>query len=93
MPIFQDADRQQKEADVKIKNAKYVLGIDIGTTSVKVTVIEEKTSKIVVEHSKPTDSYIVQNDTKSEQDIGRIVDTLDHCMEKISKKILKQVSN
>lgn len=69
-----------------------MLGIDVGTTSVKITVIEEKTSKIVAEHSKPTDSYIVQNDTKSEQDISRIVDALDNCLEKVSKKILRQAS-
>ena len=84
-------DNLHQDGDGKSKNSKYLLGIDMGTTSVKITVIEEKSSKIVAEHQKSTESYIVQNEIKSEQDVVRIVDALDHCMDKISKKILKQV--
>ncbi|XP_065223973.1 sedoheptulokinase-like isoform X2 [Planococcus citri] len=86
-----EIDTLQKEGDGKGKNSKYLLGIDMGTTSVKVTVIEEKTRKIVAECSKPTESYEVQNEIKSEQDVVRIVEALDHCMDKIPKKILKQI--
>lgn len=86
-----ELDNPHHEEDGKSKNCKYLLGIDMGTTSVKTTVIEEKTRKVVAEHSKPTESYIVQNEIKSEQDVVKIIEALDHCMSKISKKILKQV--
>lgn len=88
---MQELDNLHQEGDGKSKNSKYFLGIDMGTTSVKITVIEEKTRKVVAEHNKPTESYIVQNEIKSEQDVVKIIEALDHCMSKISKKILKQV--
>ncbi len=71
---------------------KYVMGIDMGTTSVKVSIISADSNCVIAEHSDSTDTYVINNDTKSEQNISKIVQCLDSCMQSFSEEILKKVT-
>ncbi|XP_062341298.1 sedoheptulokinase [Osmerus eperlanus] len=72
---------------------KYVLGIDIGTTSIK-AVLLDLTSKAVLENSSlPTKADIVANGGSNvkEQDTGQIINVLNKCIASLPGNKLKDV--
>nr|XP_023027508.1 sedoheptulokinase-like [Leptinotarsa decemlineata] len=74
--------------------AEYVLGIDIGTTSVKVCIVNTKTSEVAAQHLKDTQSNI-PSDTGpggNKQDVPKIISALNLCVSKLPKQLLQEVS-
>ncbi|KAJ0004291.1 hypothetical protein NQD34_010505 [Periophthalmus magnuspinnatus] len=71
----------------------YILGIDLGTTSVKAVLLESGTRVVVASYSMQTSSDIIDSsDIKAnEQDTGRIIDTLNQCIQKLPADKLKHV--
>lgn len=72
----------------------YVLGIDIGTTSVKVCVYNPKNNEIVAQNGKDTQSYVPsdQGIEGNKQDVPKIISALNNCVAKLQKTLLQQVS-
>ena len=70
-----------------------VLGMDIGTTSVKVSVVDPKTNEIVATQSKDTQSNVPsdQGTDGNKQDVPKIISALNTCVAKLSKDLLRQV--
>lgn len=66
--------------------AAYVLGVDVGTTSVKAVLLDPRTRTAVETQCLPTEAEIT--DTSSgkakEQDPGRIIDALNRCVSLLS---------
>lgn len=71
-----------------------VLGIDIGTTSVKVCIVNTATNEVVAKHSKDTQSNVPsdQGTDGNKQDVPKIISALNTCVAKLSKDLLRQVS-
>ena len=70
-----------------------LLGIDIGTTSVKVCLVDPKTRQITSKQSKDTQAN-VPSDLGSEgnkQDVPKIISALNSCVSRLPKDQLKQV--
>ena len=65
----------------------YILGLDLGTTSVKACLIDKETTKIVIKQSKAT-----QAGEGAEQDVSKIISALHNCLGRIPKDYLKNVS-
>ena len=71
----------------------YILGIDMGTTSVKVAVVDTDEVSVLYEFSKPIpDAYIVHNNEYSEQCVQFMVTQLDHCVGNIPSDLARKVS-
>ncbi|XP_072302700.1 sedoheptulokinase [Eucyclogobius newberryi] len=72
----------------------YILGIDLGTTSIKTVLLEFSSRTVVASYSMQTSSDIEDNSgTKTrEQDTGRIIDTLNQCIQKLPANKLKHVT-
>lgn len=72
----------------------YVLGIDMGTTSVKVCIIDLN-KEVVASVSKPTVADIPSDyaGPGSLQDVPKIIEVLQECVEKLPKEHLEQVKN
>ncbi|KAG5866199.1 hypothetical protein JTB14_031869 [Gonioctena quinquepunctata] len=73
----------------------YVLGIDIGTTSVKVCILNTKTREVEARQLKDTLSNI-PSDTGpggNKQNVPKIISCLDMCVSKLPKDLLQQVSS
>lgn len=72
----------------------YTLGIDIGTTSVKVCILNVKTGDIVAQHVKDTQSNIPSETGPggNKQDVPKIVSALSLCVSKLPKQLLQEVS-
>ncbi|XP_072382089.1 sedoheptulokinase-like [Diabrotica undecimpunctata] len=73
---------------------KHILGIDIGTTSVKVCIVNEDTHDVEVQHVKDTQSNI-PSDTGpggNKQDVSKIVSALNLCVSKLPKQLLQEVT-
>ncbi|KAJ8947007.1 hypothetical protein NQ318_019088 [Aromia moschata] len=73
---------------------QYTLGIDIGTTSVKVCIVSTKTSEVIAQHVKDTQSNI-PSDTGpggNKQDVPKIISALNLCVSKLPKQHLQYVS-
>ncbi|XP_055004864.1 sedoheptulokinase [Boleophthalmus pectinirostris] len=72
----------------------YILGIDLGTTSIKVVLLESGTRDVVASYSMQTSSDIVDSSgiKANEQDTGRIIDTLNQCIQKLPADKLKNVT-
>ena len=70
-----------------------VLGVDLGTTSVKVSVVEPNKRTVIQSCSEPSNANI-QSDCPlgDEQDAVRIVKCLDECVGKFDRKILNKVT-
>lgn len=70
-----------------------VLGIDIGTTSVKVCVVNVKTQEIVAKHNKDTQSDVPsdQGTEGSKQNVPKIISALNTCVAKLPKDLLRKV--
>ncbi|XP_030754440.1 sedoheptulokinase-like isoform X2 [Sitophilus oryzae] len=73
---------------------KYILGIDIGTTSVKVCIINTKDHNVEAQHGKDTQSNI-PSDTGfggNKQDVSTIISAVNLCVSKLPKQLLQKVS-
>ncbi|XP_040005507.1 sedoheptulokinase isoform X2 [Xiphias gladius] len=73
----------------------YILGLDVGTTSVKAALLETDSRAVVVAHALPTASDIVDNSAikAKEQDTGRIIDTVNRCVGLLPRDKLQRVTN
>nr|XP_046267008.1 sedoheptulokinase [Scatophagus argus] len=75
--------------------SRYILGIDIGTTSVKAVLLESGSRAVAVSHGLPTTSDIIDNSgiKAKEQDTGRIIDTVNRCIGLLPRDKLQHVSS
>lgn len=71
----------------------YTLGIDIGTTSVKVCILNVQTGDIAAQHVKDTQSNIPSETGPggNKQDVPKIVSALNICVSKLPKHLLQGV--
>jgi sedoheptulokinase len=70
-----------------------VLGIDIGTTSVKVCLVDPNSKQVMAKQTKDTQAN-VPSDLGSEgnkQDVPKIISALNSCVSRLPKDQLKQV--
>ncbi|XP_039612479.1 sedoheptulokinase [Polypterus senegalus] len=74
-------------------SAQYVLGIDLGTTSVKAVLLESMSKKIASSETRPTKAEVLSDlgPQAKEQDVGRIVNALNECMAVLPKDQLQKV--
>lgn len=72
---------------------KLILGIDIGTTSVKVVVIDSVSNEIIAQQSKDTQANVPSDQGKegNKQDVPKIISALNACVAKLKKDLLSQV--
>lgn len=70
----------------------YVLGIDMGTTSVKVCIVDHS-KEVIASVSKPTAADLPSDyaGPGSLQDVSKIINVLQMCMEKLPKGHLEKV--
>ncbi|TMS14151.1 Sedoheptulokinase [Larimichthys crocea] len=73
----------------------YILGVDVGTTSVKAVLLETGSKAVVAGHALPTSSDIIDDSgiKAKEQHTGRIIDTLNRCISVLPADKLKHVSS
>ncbi|XP_059206938.1 sedoheptulokinase [Centropristis striata] len=73
----------------------YILGVDVGTTSVKAVLIETGSRSVAASHTLPTTSDIIDDRgiKAREQETGRIIDTLNRCIGLLPRDKLQQVSS
>lgn len=70
---------------------KLILGIDVGTSSVKISLLDSVTLKSVFAKSIPTNAKINPSHQKGdEQDVFKIFDTLQECL-KLSGNLMNKV--
>jgi len=70
---------------------KLILGIDVGTSSVKVTLLDSHTLKSLQTKSVPTKANVSPSHKKgNEQDVVKIVKALKECLT-LSESLLKKV--
>ncbi|XP_070699806.1 sedoheptulokinase [Pempheris klunzingeri] len=71
----------------------YVLGVDLGTTSVKAALVESCSRAVAASHVLSTTSDVPDDGgiKAKEQDTGRIIDTLNRCMGLLPRGKLRQV--
>ncbi|XP_043465417.1 sedoheptulokinase-like [Leptopilina heterotoma] len=70
-----------------------VLGIDIGTTSVKVVVVSKETKEIVARQSKDTQANVPSDlgIEGNKQDVPKILSAVHNCVSRLPKDLLRQV--
>uniref|UniRef100_A0A672GDR7 Sedoheptulokinase n=1 Tax=Salarias fasciatus TaxID=181472 RepID=A0A672GDR7_SALFA len=68
--------------------SSFILGLDLGTTSVKVVLVESDSKAVAASHSLPTVSDL--SDAK-EQDTGRIIDCVNRCVSHLPREKLQHV--
>ncbi|CAJ1064392.1 sedoheptulokinase [Xyrichtys novacula] len=73
----------------------YILGIDVGTTSLKAVLLETDSRSVIETQALPTTSDIVDNSgTKvKEQEPKRIIEVLDRCIAQLPREKLQRVSS
>lgn len=73
---------------------KYILGMDIGTTSVKVCVFDPATKEVIAKQSKDTAANIPsdQGVEGNKQDVPKIVSAVHICVSRLPKEILRHVT-
>ncbi|XP_043910264.1 sedoheptulokinase [Protopterus annectens] len=74
-------------------STRFILGIDLGTTSVKAVLLEAKSGTVAASYSRQTEADI-QSDVEprgKEQDVERIVNTLDKCVAALPRHLLQRV--
>lgn len=64
----------------------YILGIDLGTTSVKACLIDPQTLKVLAKQSKDT-----QAGEGAKQDVSKIISAIHNCIGRIPRDLLKNV--
>ncbi|XP_043094242.1 sedoheptulokinase [Puntigrus tetrazona] len=74
-------------------SAGFVLGMDLGTTSVKVVLLDARSKTVTDSKSFPTNSDIssTSDEHAKEQDPSLIISALDQCMDALPKDKLKKV--
>uniref|UniRef100_A0A8C4STC3 Sedoheptulokinase n=1 Tax=Erpetoichthys calabaricus TaxID=27687 RepID=A0A8C4STC3_ERPCA len=74
-------------------SAQYVLGIDLGTTSVKAVLLESRSKKVASSEIRPTKAEVLSDlgPQAKEQDVGRIVNALNECVAVLPKDQLQKV--
>ena len=74
-------------------NESYVLGIDLGTTTVKVALVEFHTKHVVQTKSRETHASVVSElgSAGNEQDVGKILTALQFCVSGLPKESLTRV--
>lgn len=65
----------------------FVLGLDLGTTSVKVCLVDAQSLKVVAKQSKDT-----QAGEGAEQDVSKIISAVYNCLGRIPRDLLKNVT-
>lgn len=73
--------------NAKMARPNYILGLDLGTTSVKACLIDKESRKIIAKQSKAT-----QAGEGAQQDVSKIISALHNCLGRIPKDLLKNVS-
>ncbi|XP_031712824.1 sedoheptulokinase isoform X1 [Anarrhichthys ocellatus] len=73
----------------------YILGVDVGTTSVKAVLFETGSRSVAASHALPTSSDIIDHSgiQAKEQETGRIIDTLNRCIGLLSRDKLQHVTS
>ncbi|KAM3965706.1 sedoheptulokinase [Aphomia sociella] len=73
---------------------KYILGMDIGTTSVKVCVYDPDTKELVAKQSKDTAANIPsdQGIEGNKQDVPKIVSAVHYCVSRLPRDVLRHVT-
>ncbi|XP_044078036.1 sedoheptulokinase [Siniperca chuatsi] len=73
----------------------YILGVDVGTTSVKAVLLESGSRAVAASHTLPTTSDIIDNSgiKAKEQNTGRIIDTLNRCIRLLPRDKLQHVGS
>ncbi|XP_068186586.1 sedoheptulokinase isoform X2 [Antennarius striatus] len=74
--------------------SSYILGIDVGTTSVKAVLLETGSRSVIASHTLPTASDIIDSTglKAKEQHTGRIIDTLNRCIGSLPRGKLQHVA-
>lgn len=72
----------------------YILGVDLGTTSIKAVLLDSVSQVVVASHSLQTVSDIVDSSgiKAKEQDTGRIIHVLNECIRQLPADKLKNVT-
>lgn len=72
---------------------EYILGMDIGTTSVKVCVFDSSNKEVVAKQSKDTAANIPsdQGIEGNKQDVPKIVSAVHGCVSRLPKDVLRHV--
>ncbi|CAH1105025.1 unnamed protein product [Psylliodes chrysocephalus] len=72
---------------------RYVLGIDLGTTSIKVSIFNVDTKEVVDQCTQVTNSDVaVEIEGAHEQSVPKIIDVLNSCLEKIKPNFRRIIS-
>ncbi|XP_015241323.1 PREDICTED: sedoheptulokinase [Cyprinodon variegatus] len=73
---------------------KFILGIDVGTTSVKAVLLAADSRTVAVGHSEPTAANLsdVRGIKAKEQDPGLIINALNRCLAQLPRDKLQHVS-
>ncbi|KAM6911689.1 sedoheptulokinase [Lycodopsis pacificus] len=73
----------------------YILGVDVGTTSVKAVLFETGSGSVAASHALPTSSDIIDHSgiQAKEQETGRIIDTLNRCIGLLPRDKLQHVTS
>lgn len=77
-----------------MSDRQLLLGIDIGTTSVKVCVVDSETKEVIASQQKDTQAN-VPSDLGTEgnkQDVPKIISAFTACVSRLPKDLLRQVS-
>ncbi|XP_049823756.1 sedoheptulokinase-like isoform X3 [Aethina tumida] len=71
-----------------------ILGIDIGTTSVKASIITTKNNQVEAHYVKDTQANIPPKTDfgENKQDVSKIISAMNFCVSKLPKPLLSQVS-
>lgn len=72
---------------------QYVLGMDIGTTSVKVCVLDARSNEIIAKQNKDTAANIPsdQGIEGNKQDVPKIVSAVHYCISRLPRDVLRNV--
>ncbi|XP_068601040.1 sedoheptulokinase [Brachionichthys hirsutus] len=75
--------------------SSYILGIDVGTTSVKAALLETGSRSVIASQTAPTTSDIIDSTgiKAKEQHTGRIIDTLNRCVGSLPRDKLQHVGS
>nr|XP_013189745.1 unnamed protein product [Amyelois transitella] len=73
---------------------QYILGMDIGTTSVKVCVYDPETNEVVAKQNKDTAANIPsdQGIEGNKQDVPKIVSAVHYCVSRLPRDVLRHVT-
>lgn len=71
----------------------FILGIDLGTTSVKVIILSTNNNQIVAKQNKDTQANVPSTlgIEGNKQDVPKILSAVHNCVSRLPKDLLKQV--